>query len=857
MSSTINQGNGLPNPTNEWRLAFQKKMGKWMWRIFYCSIIGIILTFFLLSLSGLPSFEKLENPSVNLASITYDCNNAVLGKYYLENRLPVTYEKLSPNLVKALIATEDARFYEHAGIDFKSYIRVFYGLITFNTKKGGGSTITQQLAKLLYSDRDKANNVFKLVVIKLKEWITAVKLERSYTKEEIIANYLNQYDFNNGASGISAASEIYFAKTPSALNIQEAAMLIGMLQNASLFNPLKRPERCVTRRNVVLSQMVNNGSLSKNDFEKLKKLPLDISKFKRENHTDGTATYFRMALSEEVKKILEREECRKPDGNKYNLYTDGLKIYTTINANIQKIAEATMLEHMAEVQKRFFQVWSGKDPWTYKSAKTTTEELSYRQKTLKRLIYESERYQSLKPKYFDEIQETLDQNYAGFDLKDVYIDKLLEEEKKAGTLDKDKTISTENIATLKSILNSSLWQKIKVQFQKLQLESEKIFKTPVKMKVFAYNLNGSKDTTMSPLDSIKYNRMFLQTGILAVDPITGQVKAWVGGINHKFFQYDHVKSRRQVGSTFKPFIYSTAIAFQGTSPCATVIDQPQTIHVGEGEFKIGKDWTPHNAEGGYSYKSLTLMDGLKLSKNTVSVYLMKQLQSTLPVRSLIHNMGVDTSKIPKTPAICLGSADMSVYEMAGAYTTFANDGKYNKPIYITKIEDKNGRVIYQELPEERQALPSQANYAMVQMLKYVAKGAGGLSGLKSEIGGKTGTTNDYVDGWFMGITPSLVVSTWVGGEDRWFRFLSLADGQGARMARPFFAKFIRKLEADPLTGYDSKSRFKRPAGDLAVELDCGSYNKDELDENHSGGEDFMPDFDEVKSKKPEEIEEFQ
>lgn len=851
MRQTVNQKSGLPKATATWRAGFHQKMVSWMWKLSLGSIVGLFLTFILLSFSGLPSFEKLENPSINLASVALDCQGGSLGKYYIENRLPVTYEKLSPNLVKSLIATEDIRFYEHAGIDFRSFGRVFYGLITFNTKKGGGSTITQQLAKLLYSDRDKADNVFKLVVIKLKEWITAVKLERSYTKEEIIANYLNQYDFNNGASGISAASEIYFAKTPAQLNLQESAMLIGMLQNASLFNPMKRPERCLTRRNIVLAQMMNNGSLSKKEFEKIKKTPLDISKFKREDHADGSATYFRMALREEVKKILEREECRKPDGSKYNLYTDGLKIYTTINPNMQKIAEATMVEHMAEVQKRFFEVWKGKDPWTYKSAKTTPDELLNRQKVLKRLVSETERYQRIKPKYFDEIQEEYDASFANFELRDYYIDKMLEEEKKAGALDKDKTISADINATLKSLLKSSVWPKIKVQYGKLQKESEKIFKQPVKMKVFAYNANGFKDTTMTPLDSLKYNRMFLQTGILAVDPITGQVKAWVGGINHKFFQYDHVKSKRQVGSTFKPFIYSTAIAFQGTSPCATVIDQPQTIHVGEGEFKIGKDWTPHNAEGGYSYKTLTLMDGLKLSKNTVSVYLMKQLQSTLPVRSLIHNMGVDTTRIPKTPAICLGSADMSVYEMAGAYTTFANDGIYNRPIYITKIEDKNGRIIYQELPEERQALQSQANYAMVQMLKYVTQGAGGMSGLKSEIGGKTGTTNDYVDGWFMGITPGLVVSTWVGGEDRWIRFLSLADGQGARMARPFFAKFIRKLEADPQSGYDYRLRFKRPAGDLAVELDCGKYKLDELQQTPTE-EEFVPDFDEVPAKKPDD-----
>ncbi len=831
--------------STSWRNAFHSKLVIWMWLIATGGTAFLILLLAALSFSGLPSFERLENPAVNIATEIIDANGGKLGRFYIENRVPVTYEKLSPNLVQALISTEDERFYEHAGIDFRALGRVVYGVFTFNLK-GGGSTITQQLAKLLYSDRNKADNFFKLVVVKLKEWITAVKLERSYTKEEIIANYLNQYDFNNGASGIKAASEIYFGKSQDKLNIQEAATLIGMLQNSSLFNPIKRPEKCQMRRNVILSQMVKNDYLKQKDYEKLSKTSLDLSNFRRENHSEGLAPHFRMALREEVKKILDKEEHFKPDGTKYNIYTDGLKIYTTIDPNIQKQAETAMQEHMAEVQSRFFKVWQGKDPWTYKTAKTTNEEMVYRQRTLRRLIMESDRFQRLKGIYLEEVLQKIETDFGSeFELKDTDIERLMEDAAKPGSLDKDKTIAAAQKSKLQQLKQSDYFLTLKSQWQKLNTEVDKVMKTPVKMKVFSYK-NGEKDTIMSPLDSIKYHRMFLQTGSLAVDPITGNIKAWVGGINHKYFQYDHVRSRRQVGSTFKPFIYATAISFQGTSPCATVIDQPQTIHVGEGEFKIGKDWTPHNAEGGYSYNSLTLMDGLKLSKNTVSVYLMKQLQSTHPVRNLIHNMGVDTSKIPTTPAICLGSADMSVMEMSGAYTTFANNGVYSQPIFITRIEDKNGRVIFQEIPQERQALPSQDNYAMVQMLKYVAKGASGFGGIKSEVGGKTGTTNDYVDGWFMGVTPKLVVGTWVGGEDRWFRFLSLADGQGAKMARPFFAKFIRYIENDPKCNYDFNARFKKPTGDKTVELDCGKYALDEL--NTSPAQSTSPS---------EDVEEFQ
>ena len=839
------------SPAPKRRFPSHATLVKWMWRIALGGIGSVFLLLLMLSFSDLPTFEDLENPANNVASEIYAADGSVLGRYFLENRVPVAFKKLSPYLVQALIATEDERFYEHSGIDVRALGRVAKGIVTFHPK-GGGSTITQQLAKLLYSDRDFSGmgvvrKLLSLTTKKLKEWITAVKLERSYTKDEIIQMYFNQFNFINGAYGIRAASEIYFGKSQDSLRIEEAATLVGMLQNPALYNPIRRPDRCVQRRNVVLSQMYKNDLLKLNEYTKLKDRPLDVSRFKRSSHTDGLAPYFRMELRKELDSLLSRPENRKPDGSKYNLFTDGLKIHTTIDPVTQRLAEATAKEHMAEVQARFFKTWKTKDPWKYKSSKTTTAELGYRQRSLRRSVRESERYLTLRNQYLPDIVRKIENQIPDFELKDIDIDHMMDEEKMVGTLAKDRTLVPDQTARYRQIMRSPMWATLKTQWTKLQAAVDKTFSTPVRMTVFAYNARNETDTLMTPMDSIRYHKMFLQIGSLAVEPTTGHVKAWVGGINHKYFQYDHVnqKTQRQVGSTFKPFVYATAIAMQGTSPCYAVLDQPQTIKVGEGEFKLSKDWTPHNAEGGYSYANLTLKDGLKLSKNTVSVFLMKQLQSPEPIRQLVSNMGIDTARVPSQPSICLGSADLSPFEMTGAYTTFANEGKYNRPIFIQSVTDKNGRLIIQGLSEERLALDPKANYVMVQMLKYVMSGASGFAGVKSEVGGKTGTTNDFADGWFMGLTPSLVVGTWVGGEDRWMHFLNIADGQGARMARPFFAKLLRKLEADKKADYDPNARFKRPAGDLGIEMDCGQYIKDELDASGMGNSengDFAPDF---------------
>ncbi len=397
---------------------------------------------------------------------------------------------------------------------------------------------------------------------------------------------------------------------------------------------------------------------------------------------------------------------------------------------------------------------------------------------------------------------------------------------------KNKNISSRQASVFRKAMQNERWNELKKQWQDFQKAVTIEFNKKVKMKVFDYNETFEKDTVMSPLDSLKYLHMFLQIGSLGVDPKTGHILSWIGGINHKYFAFDHTRSNRQVGSTFKPFIYATAIAQQGISPCLEVTDLQRTIFPDDGNFGLLEAWTPQNAEGRYSGEKMMLKTALKKSVNSVSVFLMQQLGAVEPVIELLGNMGVDTKKIPKQPSICLGAADLSVFDMTGAYTTFANNGYYNKPIFITRIEDKNGRTIYSQEQEERQALREEPNYVMVEMLKY----ASGGMGLKSEVGGKTGTTNDYVDGWFMAITPSLVVGTWVGGDDRWVRFLTLAEGQGSRMAKPFCKEFLSRVENDPNASYNWKARFVRPGGDLSIGLDCDDYNNrdnsdDEFDTN--------------------------
>ncbi|MCB0547535.1 MAG: penicillin-binding protein [Phaeodactylibacter sp.] len=848
-----------------------RKITRWMWYISLGSIGVTLLSFLILSFTNLPSVKQLENPKSEEASQIFATNGEVIGRYYTENRVPVSYGELSPNLVNALIATEDERFREHSGIDFPALGRVAVKTVLLGQKSSGGaSTITQQLAKLLFTGQ-AASNIPERIIQKLKEWIIAVRLERRYTKEEIIAMYLNKFNFINGAYGIKAASEIYFGVPQDSLSIDQAAVLVGMLKNPSLFNPLRRPDTVLQRRMVVFKQMENNGMITEAQYDTLRQLPLGLN-FTRQTHIDGIAPYFRMELAKDIKKILERKECRKSDGSMYDIYRDGLRIYTTIDPDMQRLAENVMVQHMAKVQDSFWKTWKAvkKDPWEYTSGSEHEVPVAIRQESLEEMIRLSDRYQSLRAKYLTDILDQLEQEVEGmvFHPDDREVERIVEDAEKGGVISSlvdRRLLSSSLAANYRKVQRSRHFEALQSQWHALQAEADKAFRAKVKMRVFSYDTpEMEKDTTMTPLDSVKYHRMILQAGILAVDPVTGYVKVWVGGVNFKYFQYDHNRTSRQVGSTFKPFVYATAIAQQGFSPCYEVYDLPQTIAPGDGNFFLAKEWTPRNADGVYTGQLLTLKEGLRRSKNTVSVHLMKQLGDTEPVRGLIHQMGIDSSlrysngryRVPKSPSICLGSTDLTNMEMTGAYTTFANNGIYNKPIYLLRIEDKNGRILYEEFPQERVAINANANYVMVEMLKYAATGLGVL---KSEVGGKTGTTNDYVDGWFMGITPTLVVGTWVGGEDRWIRFRSLTYGQGAYMAKPFFREFIRRLEASEDIGYDSSARFHQPPGDIGIEMDCDQYRRPNLplEENEFEDEGFGEDMfgDEIRG--PAQEEEFQ
>ncbi|MCB0597159.1 MAG: transglycosylase domain-containing protein [Lewinellaceae bacterium] len=845
-----------------------RRIARWMWYISLGGLGAILLSFLILSFTNLPSVKQLENPKSEEASQVFAANGEVIGRYYTENRVPVSFSELSPNLVNALIATEDERFHEHSGIDFEALGRVAIKTVLLGQKSSGGaSTITQQLAKLLFTGQ-AASNITERIIQKLKEWIIAVRLERRYTKEEIIAMYLNKFNFINGAYGIKAASEIYFGKPQDSLSIAEAAVLVGMLKNPSLFNPLRRQDTVLHRRMVVFKQMQNNDMITQAQYDSLRQSPLGLN-FTRQTHADGIAPYFRMELGKDIKKILERKECLKSDGSMYDIYRDGLRIYTTIDPDMQRLAEEVMVQHMAKVQNAFWNTWKvvKKDPWEYTSGSEHEVPVPIRKESLDGLIRQSDRYQSLRATFIADILGQIEPEVEGiiFHADDREVERIVEDAEKGGviaSLEKRRLISSNLAASYRQVQRSRYFPALQNQWHALQAAADKDFNTKTEMRVFSYDTPAmEKDTVMTPLDSVKYHRMILQTGILAVDPVTGFVKVWVGGVNFKHFQYDHNRTSRQVGSTFKPFVYATAIAQQGFSPCYQVYDLPQTIAPGDGNFFLTQEWTPRNADGVYTGQLLTLKDGLRKSKNTVSVHLMKQLGDTEPVRGLINQMGIDSSlkypngryRVPKSPSICLGSTDLTNMEMTGAYTTFANNGIFNKPIYLLRIEDKNGRILYEEFPQEKVAINANANYVMVEMLKYAATGLGGL---KSEVGGKTGTTNDYVDGWFMGITPTLVVGTWVGGEDRWIRFRSLAYGQGAYMAKPFFKEFLSRLEKSEDLGYDASARFHRPPGDIGIEMNCDQYQRSPLPldngefENEGFGEDMFGD--EIGRSAPEE-----
>ncbi len=799
-----------------------KKYIFWMWAIAISGLLVVAAIFIIVKFSRLPDISELENPKYEYSTIIYDSNKKEIGKYYRYNRDWKTFDELNPALVNALISTEDARFFSHSGIDARGTMRAFFYL----GKKGGASTITQQLAKLFFTDR--ASNIITRLWQKLQEWLIAIELEKRYTKEEILAMYLNKVDFLYNSYGIESAAKTYFDKPQKDLTIEEAATLIAMLKWPSRYNPKRHPDLSKKRRNVVLNQMKKYGFLTGEQCNKLKQKELDSSNFKEAAYYKGYAPYFKAELAKWVKSILNKEENRKPDGTKYNIYLDGLKIYTTIDLDYQKLAEKAVFKRMKSLQKDYDNVWKGKDPWTYGANK---KQLKTRKKALNRYIKESERFTGLRKKILIPIIDSIKVVFPNARLWDTDIQRMLNQEKDKKYLNKLKKlnfVTAKQISTYKEILKSKFWKILKSKQKELNMAVRKSFNTKTKMKIFAYNSKGEKDAIMTPLDSIKYHRNILQTGMLAIDPHTGHIRAWVGGVNFKYFKFDHINTKRQVGSTFKPFIYATAISQKGISPCMKVKDQQYVIQPGEGNFKLSKPWAPGNAER-FSNADLTLYEGLKKSKNSVSVYLMKLLGNVDVVKELVVPLGIDEKDIPPYPTICLGAADLSVMQMTGAYSAFSNNGVYNKPLFVTRIEDKEGKVIYRSASEEQRALSPVHNYVMVSMLRN----AGSIiqHKLKTPIGGKTGTTNDFRDGWFMGISPNLVVGTWVGGDDQWIKFRNIRFGQGGYMARPIFVKFMQGLESSANIDYDPNVEFVKPEGEIDIEMDCEVYEKIKAKDN--------------------------
>ncbi len=809
-----------------------KKWSRILFLLFFLGILAIAAVFFTLSKGDLPTLTQLENPKSELSSTVFADDGSELGRYYIQNRVAVQYADLNPYLVDALLATEDERYHQHSGIDWYGLTRAIVRL----GKDGGASTITQQLARQIFTGA-AARSAPARIKQKAKEWIIATRLERNYTKEEIMAMYLNIFEFTYGAFGVEAASEIYFDKEQSELTKDEAAVLVGMFKNPSLYNPKRFPERSKKRREVVLKQMEKAGKITQIEYDSLRMKPLRVV-MKSQTHIDGLAPYFRMELRKEIKRILKDPDIVNADGEAYDINRDGLKIFTTIDPNIQKLAEASAWDHMKQLQQTYDRVWKDKDPWTYKENigeddETTPEELESRARRLKGFIRNSDRYASIRAELLEPTLEEIGEAYDGWKITERDIDRLINEKATGEVLSylkRTKSIGQTLEGRYRNILkDSENWNKLMRANTRTDKAVAAEFNKPVKMKVFAYNSEGETDTLLSPLDSIKYHKSILQIGSMAVDPKTGYVKAWVGGVNHKWFPFDHVQTRRQVGSTFKPFVYATAVAQQGISPCYRVADLPQTIRVGESGFNLLDDWAPSNANGEFTGEYLTLMDALKKSKNSVSVYLMKQLGDTDPVRGLVHNMGIDSSArysngrfiVPKSPSIALGATDLSVEEMTGSYTTWSNNGIYVKPVIVRRIEDKNGKVLFQAIPEERNALDPISNYTMVRMLQHAARNGYYFGSSSVEYGGKTGTTNDYVDGWFMGVTPNLVVGTWVGGDERYIRFLTLTNGQGGKMARPYFASLLKKIEENAEEiGWEKGAKFNVPVGAGGIEFNC-------------------------------------
>lgn len=762
----------------------------WFWTLVILPFVSLVILFILISndkLGTMPSFSQLENPEYFLDSEVYSEDGVLLGKISMENLTWTDYKDISPNLVAALIATEDIRYFRHSGIDIRGLARVVFRTILLGQNSGGGSTITQQLAKQLYP-RDTARvsaftRNLRLGVSKFKEWQTAVKLERSYTKEEIIAMYLNKFDFLYNATGINSAANLYFNTTPDSLNLQQSAVLVGMLKNSALYNPVRDSALMIQRRNVVLSQMVKYGYLERHIADSVKQLPIELD-FRIQDHNTGPATYLRQYLTRLMRRtkpepsqyrnpdsyqeaLYEWESnplygwCnknRKPDGSNYDLYRDGLKIYTTINYKMQKYAEEALTEHLSgDLQPGFFKRAKGfrNPPYSNDLTKAQVDEL------LMRSLRQSDRYYVMKAR---------------------------------GASDDD-------------IMEA--------------------FNKPVKMRVFSWK--GERDTIMTPYDSIRYYKYFVRSSFMVENPHNGHVKAYVGGPDFRYFKFDAVtQQKKQVGSTIKPFLYTLAMQ-NGYSPCYEVENIPRTFEVGD------STWTPRSSgPKQYHGTMVSLGWGLAQSENYISAWLMQQFRPSAVV-DLMHRMGIRSFLDPQ-PSIFLGTSDISVEEMVGAYGTFANKGVYSRPMYVTRVEDRNGNVISTFTTRIEEVLTEEQAYLMLNLLQGVVRNGTGqrLRGptynLLNQIGGKTGTTQNHSNGWFMGITPNLVGGVWTGWEDQAIHFETIGEGQGAEMALPVFGLFLKKVYADPEFQAMTTDEFEVPEG-FSMELDCEKvkYNNSRIE----------------------------
>ncbi len=806
----------------------------WLLVLLGPSLIALHLFTISIGLWGpLPTFEELENPKSNQASEVYSSDQKVLGTYFVQNRSNIKFESLSPHLVNALVSTEDERYYWHSGVDLIGLARA----IIFMGGRGGGSTVTQQLAKNLFETRGNLKG--GALVQKPAEWIIATRLERRYTKDEIMALYLNTVDFINGAVGIKSAAKVYFNTSTDSLKIEQAAMFVGMLKNPSLFNPRRRVELVQNRRNTVFLQMKKNGFITQAEEDSLDQIPIDLD-YQTADHNQGQATYFREFLRGEL-----RDWCAthtKPDGTNYDLYRDGLRIYTSIDSRLQGYAEKAVTDHIQAHQAKFWKDQSRNDDAPFRGV-TDGEIESIMLQSMRRSTRYNERLDlrpDVRERYRGYFKYKSEQNGYESEIAELYQQfqraERMEKEDDQEAIQKKIEKLRKKSKKLQPDLDRT-WDYYQEIWKPFDDSLKVVFSQPTEMTIFSWA--GEIDTVLTPMDSIRYYKHFLQAGMMSMDPHTGFVRAWVGGINYKHFKYDNVKQgSRQVGSTFKPFVYALAMQ-EGWSPCEKVLNIPVTFE--KERWGLPEDWTPKNSDDKFENEEVPLKIALANSINTITAYVMKKFGPQAVV-DLARKLGI-TAAIDPFPAICLGTPSISVYEMTAAHCTFTNKGVYTAPVVITRIEDKSGNVLEEFVPNTHEVMNEQTAYTMLNLMESVVNSGSGRRlrfryKLEHPIAGKTGTTQNQSDGWFIGHTPDLVTSVWVGCEDRAAHFRTIVEGQGASMALPIFGLYMQQVYADKDINI-STGQFERPEGELSVELDCNKYDKQ--NSNTQGGR-YDPGF---------------